>query len=365
MRHSCFFIAVSVAALALTGCRLESGGGGSSTLNPAQDVDLVFSTFNLSNTPQASDTLSHTRFYDFYHGIEPAGAGASSENQLLAEAIRRHVDHFIGARPGDDGTGYTLVRNPLDLMNQVISVGRVNNFDEGRSYIRRRIAAGIAGSYNSRSNNAMIRFTDQTAALEQAPRNEREWLYPTLDWRYQPANKNLPGKVYRAIQYVARSVGPAEADQQPELLSLLAGSRYNANEFTDIGYNRPEFATVDYLSRNHGGIELRQEYATPAQTDTLYIKNTDQQVLDLSSYPGAPADSSPDCLRIELDYAMDIVRIFATDGVPARIPDPGADPADHPDPDKAPQIDNPDNCAFQSADLALTEWSATSSPDRK
>src|SRR5690554_6966434 len=71
MRHSCLFVAVSLSVLTLSGCRMESTG--SSAFNPATNVDLVFSTFDLTNTEQAPDTLSFTRFSDFYQGIQPTG----------------------------------------------------------------------------------------------------------------------------------------------------------------------------------------------------------------------------------------------------------------------------------------------------
>lgn len=155
MRHSCLFAAVSLTLLTLSGCRVDSGGDSSSTLNPASNVDLTFSTFDLADTDRAPpNTLSKTRFADFYPGIEPNGADQTAEYQATAADIRRHIDRFIGAEPTSDGKSYRKVRNPLDLMNQVISVGRVDNFDEGRSYIRRRIEADESGTYNSRANQA-------------------------------------------------------------------------------------------------------------------------------------------------------------------------------------------------------------------
>jgi len=366
MRHSCLFVAISLALLTLSGCRVESGGSDdSSAFNPADDVDLTFRTFDLTDTEQAPDTLSFTRFSDFYPGIEPAGNDDTAGNQQLVESIRRHIDQFIGAQPTDDGKAYTQVRNPLDLMNQVISVGRVDNFDEGRRYIRERIASGEAGNYNTRSAGAIIRFTDQDAVANQEALNNRQWFYQTLDWRYQPPAENLDGKVYRVIQYVARNVEETEREQQPQLLSLLSGSRFNANEFSNLGYNQPEFATVDYVSRSYGGIELRQEFAAEAQKDTLYIKSPDQQILDLGSYQSADADPSPDCIRVELNYAMSEVRLYTSNNEPARIPDPQADPADYPTEEDIPRVPNENNCTYQPADQAITFWSAESAANRQ
>jgi hypothetical protein len=358
-----------MAFLALAGCRLEIGSGdGSSAFNPATDVDLTFSTFDLSNTSQAPATLSYTRFADFYPGISPVGAGDTAHNRATVAELRDHVERFIRATPTAAGDRYDRVRNPLDLINQVISVGRIDNFDEGRRYIRDRIAEGAAGTYNTRSAGAIIRFTDQSAVLAQRPLNDREWRYPTLDWRYQPSDPDgggLDDKVYRTIQYVARSVDASVAADQPELISLLAGSRFDARAFSDIGYNQPEYATVDYVSRSFGGIELRQEFAVVEQLDTLFIKSPDAEVINLRRYDPTISDTSPDCLRVELNYAMSEVRIYVSNGEPARMPDPDESPADYDDPNDIPTVPNPDNCTYQTEDRALTSWIARSSADRK
>lgn len=60
--------------LALAGCGLEDTGP--SAFNPATNVDLTFSSFDLQNTEVAPDNLSYTRFWDFYRGIQPAAEGS-------------------------------------------------------------------------------------------------------------------------------------------------------------------------------------------------------------------------------------------------------------------------------------------------
>ena len=137
---------------------------------------------------------------------------------------------------------------------------------------------------------------------------------------------------------------------------MLAGSRFDALQFVASGYNQPEYATADYVSRNHGGVELRQTFVTDAQLDTLFIKNTEQTVIDLSRY-GAD-NTTPDCLRVEINYAMDTVHIYTSDGEPARRPVDGSE-----DEDTTEQ--NPNNCVNQSEDLAIANWSAASASTRK
>lgn len=356
MRHSYFFTAISFAVLGLSGCGMEDTG--SSAHNPATNVDLTFSTFDLANTETVLDNLEHTRFWDFYQGIQPSGKDDTLLNRQTATEIRDHIDKFIQAVRAEDASHYEKVRNPLDLMNQVIASNQVNNFQEGRKYISQRIASGEAATYNSRGNGALIRFTDQLAALEDAPLNQKQWVFPTLDWRYQPEGNSLEDKVYRTVQYVSRSVEPEDADAQPELLSVLAGSRFSANEFKASGYNRPEYATADYVSRNFGGIELRQSFIEE-KTDTLYIKSADKKVLDLTHHGvTSPSDSSPDCLRVDLDYVSSTVRIFSSDGEPATISSPTAE-----DPENT--IDNGEYCGHQEDGDAEITWQAVGSSERQ
>lgn len=342
------FAAICATVLGLSGCGAEDSG--SSALNPATDVDITFSTFDLENTARAPNNLQHTRFHDFYRGIQPAGT--DPDDLKTTAEVRSHIGIFIRATPSDSGTGYTRVRNPLDLMNQVLASGEVSNFQEGKTYISQRIAQGVAGVYNSRGNGAQIRFTDQSAVLADLPLNDQAWIYPTLDWRYLPdgaEGTGLSEKVYRTIQYVSRSVDPEDQAAQPELVSVLAGSRFDANSFMELGYSPTEYATADYLSRSYGSIEFRQDFVVD-NTDTLFIKSADAEVLGLNRYLGyTPADNSPDCLRVELDYNVETLRIFASNGEPARIDDPNS--ANEQD-----TIANPAYCGYQDDAEAITSW---------
>ncbi|WP_100638919.1 hypothetical protein [Marinobacter salexigens] len=358
MRHSCFFAAISIALLGVSGCKMEDTGP--TAFNPATNVDLTFSTFDLENTDKAPDNLKHTRFWDFYQGIQPAGSGDNAITRATVNEIRTHIDRFIQATPSSDGKSYEKVRNPLDLINQVIAFNEADNFKEGRRYITQRIIEGQAGTYNTRTNGALIRFTDQNAVLDEASLNDKLWIYPTLDWTYQPAGPegtDLDDKVYRTIQYVSRSVVPEKAKAQPELISLLAGSRFDANSFKTNGYNKPEFATADYQSRNYGGIELRQEFIRD-KIDTLFIKSPDKAVLDMSLHGVTLTDTSPDCLRVELDYAMSTLRVFHSNGQPAKLKDPTSQ-----NPDAT--IKNLANCGNQENNEAAISWVAEGASSRQ
>lgn len=359
MRHSCFFAAISFTLLNLSGCGMEDTGP--TAFNPATNVDVPFSTFDLKNTEKAPNNLAHTRFQDFYLGIQPTGSDDNANNRETANEVRDHIDRFIQATRTEEGNRYDKVRNPLDLINQVIAFNEVTNFREGRKYISQRIAAGQAGTYNSRGNGAVIRFTDQSLVQSDAALNEKLWIFPTLDWRYLPSGpegSNLEDKVYRTVQYVSRSVVPEASEAQPELVSVLAGSRFSANRFSTSGYNSPEYATADYLSRNFGSIELRQHFINE-KIDTLFIKSADKTVLDLNRYDSITlSDSSPDCLRVEVDYTGSTLRIFYSNGEPATIETPTA---------QEPNKTSPNNayCDNQKNDDAAIVWAAEGASGRQ
>jgi len=293
--------------------------------NPATNVNLSFSTFDLENTERAPDNLKYTRFRDFYQGIQPSGTDDNANNRETANEIRGHIDRFIQATRAENGNSYEKVRNPLDLINQIIASNQVPNFRDGRTYINQRIAAEQSGTYNTRANEALIRFTDQDDKLNDAPLNKKLWIFPTLSWSYVPADdsksNHLEDKVFRTVQYVSRKVVSEASEAQPELLSVLAGSRFSANGFSTSGYNSPEYATADYISRNYGGIELRQEFSGE-KIDTLFIKSAEKAVLDLSRHGVTVTNSSPDCLRVELDYVTSTLRVFYSDGEPATSENP-------------------------------------------
>ncbi|MBW4935126.1 hypothetical protein [Marinobacter sp. F4206] len=358
MRHFCTFTAIAFATVTLVGCGPEDSGP--TAFNPATDVDLTFSTFDLEDSEQAPDNIDHTRFDDIYRGLEPTDSDGSESAESAAE-IRAHIDVFIQATAADDGKSYIRVRNPADLMNQVIASGQVANFQEGRRYMVQRATDGAAGTYNTRENQADIRFTDQEAVLAGLALNDRVWIYPTLDWRYVPSATNdsdAEGKVYRSIQYVSRSVDPEDRDAQPELISALTGSRFSGTSFTAAGYNQPEYATADYLSRSFGSLELRQDFIAD-KTDTLFIKSPDQQVIDLSRHDSSQSpEATPDCLRVELDYAMQVLRIFSSDGEPATVPAPTEE-------DPSNTENNPDYCSYQEPAEAKATWSTEAIPERQ
>lgn len=325
--HTLALLAV-LAPLATSGC---GPGTSNSALNPASNVDVTFSTFTLKKQSELPETL----FWDFYRGAEPAD-GEPGEARDWADALRRVVDLYAGTGPTTDGTRYQTVRNPYDLINEVIAANAIRNFYDGRRYISERIDLGQASTYNSRSNGAVIRFKDQSAEKNGAALADREWRYPTLGWIYTPGSGSSANKVFRTVQYIAGTAPADETATPPELQSLLVGGQYEPTQFAIDGYNHPELVEASFTARHAdvGRMSLSQDFITDKR-DTLFISQN--QRIDVNG-------QTPDCVRAVLDYSMQTLSLYLSENEPATVPDDStANPAD--------TRDNPDYCGNkQTAD---------------
>jgi len=208
MRHSCFFAAMSFTLL--SGCGMEDTGS-SSSFNPATNVDYPLPSLTLQNQEGLEPVLPYTVFRDLYRGAEPLSAGA--DNGFSTE-LRAHLNTFLNAVPNDSGTDYKSVRNPIDLMNEVIRSGQVDNFNEGRRLMVSSIRENRAATYNTPANKALIRFSENNSD-ENTPPEDQAWIYTMLDWTNNPGM----GKVFRAMQFVATS---------PDQVSASTPQRLNA-----------------------------------------------------------------------------------------------------------------------------------------
>ena len=290
MKHSLALITVIASLALLPSCKIiapERGGGG---FNPAANVDLSLSSFNVQNTDASPTALRQTLFWDIYTGIEPvADAGNHPQAAEVVALLRGEIDRFAGTNPSGDNKTYTRSRNPWDLLNWMIGENQVINFNDGRRYIADRIRINAPGTYNTRSNGALIRFRDQSAEQAGLPLADSTWIYSTLSWVYTPQSSN---KVIRTLQYTARQPsGPL--DEEPELLSLAAGSQFNPSNFSELGYNAPERREASLTLRNRGRVAMVQDFIE--QQDTLVLSENASLTLN-----GQPIN----CLRVELDYAM-------------------------------------------------------------
>lgn len=323
-RHTLGLLAATL--LTVTAC--GSDDSGDSALNPATDVELVFSNFEL----ERPEDLQASLFWDFYRGIEPIDT-SNSDASAWSAALRGHIDTYIGSEKATGGRGYSVLRNPYDLMAQVIAAGDVANFRDARQYISERIDRGVAGTFNSRSNDASIRFIDREATEEGLPRPAREWVYPLLAWVYAPAGENSSDKVIRTIQYIARAPAEGVSAGVPELQSLLVGTQFDSASFGTQGYNSPELVEASFTARTIGRMSLSQDFID-TKTDTLFISETSAITVN---------GESPDCVRAVLDYPMARLAIFTSKDEPARIPDDSTQ-------DQDDTRENPDYCGNKTSE---------------
>ncbi|QSP95647.1 hypothetical protein LPB19_04315 [Marinobacter salinisoli] len=322
MRHSCFFVAVAAGTLSLAGCGLESSG--SSTFNPATNVNLGFSSFTL--TEQMDTTL----FNDLYQAVEPDPANPNyTEAQASAQGIREQLSVFLGLGVSEDQSAILSVRNPLDLMRRVIGEDEVQNFTEARQYISASIDSGEVGIYDTTTNGVSIQFTDQAAAEAGAAVQDYYWRYPTVKWVNTP---DTTGNVIRTLIWVASGTFP-KGSTRP---SAALGTEFRGRDFSAAGYNdgarlgsegsvviegEREFS----FSRNYRGI----------QTDTIIIDGTRVGTSEFPDDPDQPSGTLPgpgfsfgdpassiSCLKIEMDYSVPEVKIYTSSAEAPRNYDP-------------------------------------------
>ncbi|WP_404366450.1 hypothetical protein [Marinobacter sp.] len=341
MKHRHILPVPLLTALLLAGCGPDDSD---SANNPASSVNLVFSTFTIDRQEDLEESL----FRDFYRGIEPASAD-NTDARAWAHALRDHIGIFIGSTPVEDGRAYKSVRNPFDLMAQVIASNQVDNFRDGRRFISDRIDKEVAGTFNTRSNDASIRFVDQEAVNdEKSAVADREWRYETLAWTYAPAQDDgVSGTVSRIIQYTARPPAGADTAEPPELQSLLVGSQFS-EEFKAIGYNQPEIVEASFTALTIGRMSLSQDFISEKR-DNLFISETN--AIEVGG-------QMPDCVRVELDYQMARVTVFTSESEDPLIDDEAtADPDD--------KMKNMAYCGNQESGSEEISYAAEAVPDRK
>ncbi len=299
MRHSCFFTAISIALLGISGCKMADTGP--TGINPASNVDYSLPTFTLQDREGLEPVLKYTVFRDVYRGVEPLVAG--NDNGLAAE-LREHLDAFLNTVPTQSGTDYISTRNPVDLMNEVIRSGQVDNFNEGRRLMVSSIRDNRAATYNTPANQVLTRFSEYNSD-ENTPPEDRAWIYRMLDWTY---NANM-GKVFRAMLFVATP--PAQTTSAtPEIASASWSGRYAKETFSATGFNMPEYSATSFEGRSRGKVELLQEFVA-LQRDTLIL--TEASGVSVNG-------TEPDCVRAVFQYNTSRVKVFISKDKPSNSP---------------------------------------------
>lgn len=324
MKHHHTLKLLPLLFLSVAGCESDSSD---SAFNPATNVDLVFSTFEIDQP------MEETLLWDFYRGVEPA-EGASPEANNLAVALRSQAALFIDATESDaEPTQYISVRNPLDLMHQVIGENAVDNFNAGRAEISLLIDEARAGEYNTTTNGVRIRFRDQAAITNGAPAVEHTWNYPILKWSYTP---DAADNVIRVIQYIGQDDG--DANTTPPSASY--GSEFTSGSFQSVGYNPPVRAVATFVIDGERELGITREFENE-NTDFLIFDGT---AIGNQNEPGGPdftfADRTVDCVRVELDYAMQQLHLFQSHNEPPRMEIPSDSESDLPNPDYCANMEN-------------------------
>ncbi|MFP3976683.1 hypothetical protein [Marinobacter sp. KMM 10035] len=265
-------------------------------------MDYSLATFILQDKEGVEPVLKYTVFRDVYRGVEPLVAG---DDNGFAAQLREHLGAYLNIVPTQSGTDYISTRNPVDLMNEVIRSGQVDNFNEGRRLMISSIRDNRAATYNTPANQVLTRFSEYNSD-ENTPPEDRTWIYRMLDWTY---NANM-GKVFRAMLFVATP--PAQnSSSTPELASASWSGRYAKENFGAIGFNMPEYSATSLEGHTRGKVELLQEFVS-LQRDTLMLTGTSGITVD---------GTEPDCVKAVFQYNTSRVKVFISKDKPSNYPD--------------------------------------------
>lgn len=285
-------LALLTPALLLAGCGSDgdtsaegqSANDCGSAFNPATTVVRGFSNFRISE-PQA---LDHVLFRDLIEGAQP-GDPDDSRGNTIADAIETETARFTGVAMTSDGTGILSVRNPLDLLHNVIGEGSVENFNAGRRYISDCIDAGNAAQYATSANGALITFEEV-----QNDQKVDEYVYANLRWVYTP---DTTGNVIRGIRYVGQ---PGDFLDGAVLASVFGGK-----DFSATGYNQPEALEASFTGGDDAE-RLGIQQAFSGMDKDQWIRSSDGTFVF--------AGETVDCARVLIDYRAQTAELLTSLG---------------------------------------------------
>lgn len=267
----------------ITGCGGGDNADSSSAsscgaqFNPAAPVLASFSTFDITEPARVERNL----FRDVIAGVQPSGA----DSQDVADSVRDLTAEFNGGQTSADQTGYTAVRNPIDLMSLIIGEGTIDNFNVGRRYISSCIDAGNAAEYSSGANGVLITF-------EESEGPKAEYNYPNLRWVYAP---DTSGKVIRVVRFQGRS--------EDFLDGSAVGVQYDDASFSDVGFNTPELIQASFTGGNNEE-RLGLEQAFIGLDKDQWIRSSDNTFQF--------AGQTVDCARVIVDYRGQTAETFTS-----------------------------------------------------
>lgn len=288
---------LSTLGIALTGCGggdsdFASGGGKggscSNAFNPASNVIISLSSFELSDPAD----LEHTLFRDFIRGMQPnPDISVDSKSEAIVASVMKETAPFNGGKITDSSqSNFTSVRNPADLINNQIGTNEIDNFNQGRRYISDCIDASTAAEYSNSANGVGIRFDEAPAGTPVDSYN-----YALLRWVYAPQGSN---KIQKVVQYV----GTAD----DFLDGIILAEQYDPTNFSSVGFNTPDRASVSFTGGNDTErLGFDQDLITDQQDS--WTRSSDMKF--------EFASESVDCARVVVKYTTMIAEVYTSSDI--------------------------------------------------
>ncbi|TGN39404.1 hypothetical protein [Marinobacter confluentis] len=318
MRHLRHTALLTITTFFIIGCGPDSPSD-SKRLNPAASVSTSFESFTVEDHG-GMPFLSRTIFFDFYQGLE---AAEGEDDKGLASQLRTRLNVLMGLTQSDeDPTTYVAARNPFDLLHYLINTDQIATFNDGKRLMRDSLESGSPENYNTPANNAIIRFTELAGEDGSGPGPDQVWIYPLLDWKTNFSQlEPRTSVVFRSAQFIARP--PEEDDENPaEIQSAFWSGRFDGDNFSATGYNRPNASNFNATGRNFGNVDFFK-ILTGSEYDTLFLNETSGITIE---------GEEPVFICAQIDYSRDEVRV-------AYITDPEADTrGTNADPSQCPNV---------------------------
>lgn len=243
--------------------------------NVASPVDQGFSDFTVNTQ------LQYTWYRDTLAGLQ--ATSGNSDDEAVSAALETLIDEYIQFQ--GDAESYTSVTNDLDLLENLIVQGTVDNFEQGREAIAGCIDEGKAALYQN--NNISLRDIDDNNDTEQ------QWNM-ILRYDYQPDNE----RVVRTI--IGNSTGTQSV------------VRYDETTFNATGFNSPDEAFISMAPLATDAADILSRVEIPeAKVDFLVWSG--EQVRDFGvDFEEDQPNQKYDYLLIRLDYAMQLVTLWGS-----------------------------------------------------
>lgn len=314
------FAPCALLLLLLAGCNDDSGGPNAINVGENQPVNLGLSSFRVE------DNLQWTVYQPFFRALAPH-AGEPDADRAEAEAIIASIGEVMQPFThwqGDDGAAdYASVRNPIDLMTQVLYTDRVENFRAGRESIAQAIDEGNPARY--RNDRIIFSTREQTEEGTAAS----PWSYilawvhitdaegddPTAGAGEDLFNREISNAVIRVI------------------LALNAPgtqiSIYPAAEFNTMGeQTTPDASITSFTLPAEAPTDANPKPISPAATlNQSWLDHEDLWTWTSEGAVSFGSLTNVRCAHLRVRYDIDRAELYTSEQ-PSRVGLEGADPED-------------------------------------